>query len=159
MINQSRRTLLKGMGYGMAALATGGVASTAMASAPHEVVNQSMQFVQPVGDITIYLQQTMGKEIVSLMNLTDQVIKLDSMNPVSLEHINGSLVVKINKDASGDLAIQPSERLAFEVDAMSYGADNDSGLSNVLANHVNIKSEHPAFNGRIAVMLSDVQFA
>ena len=111
MINQSRRTLLKGMGYGIATLATSGAASTVMASsqtvASGTAASQSMQFVMPTCDITIYLQQSVGKEIVSLMNLTDQVVTLDSIKPVALEHINGSLVVKLNNIADGNVVMQP----------------------------------------------------
>ena len=100
MINKSRRQLLKGMGYGMAAVATGGAASStvmaATATASSEAaINQSMQFVLPSCDVTIYLQQSVGKEIVSLMNLTDKPVTLDSIKPVGLKHVNGSLVVKL----------------------------------------------------------------
>ena len=163
MINQSRRTLLKGMGYGMAVAATGGVASTAMAATASAtsgaVVNQSLQFVMPSCDITIYLQQTVGKEIVSLMNLTDQAVTLDSIKPVGLQHINGSLVVKLNNVADGKLILQPGERLAFEVEATSHSPDKELGIPNVLAGYVNITSDHPAFNGRIPVTVFDSQRA
>ncbi len=163
MINQSRRTLLKGMGYGMAAVATGGAASTVMAAsgtmATDAAVNQSMQFVMPSCDITIYLQQTVGKEIVSLMNLTDKPVTLDSIKPVGLEHINGSLVVKLNNVAEGSVVMQPGERLAFEVEATSHSTDNELGIPNVLAGYVNITSEHPAFNGKIPVTVFDSQVA
>lgn len=160
MVNQSRRTLLKGMGYGVAALATGSAATTVMAAAaPGEAINQSMQFVLPSCDITIYMQQTIGKEIVSLMNLTDQPVTLDSIKPVGLEHINGSLVVRLNNVADGKVVIQPGERLAFEVEATSEGSVNASGIPNVLAGHVNITSDHPAFNGKIPVTVFDSQVA
>ena len=129
MINQSRRTLLKGMGYGIATLATSGAASTVMASsqtvASGTAASQSMQFVMPTCDITIYLQQSVGKEIVSLMNLTDQVVTLDSIKPVALEHINGSLVVKLNNIADGDVVLQPGERL------LVLGASGGVGLTAV----------------------------
>lgn len=163
MINQSRRTLLKGMGYGMAALATGGAASTAMAatatSASGAAANQSLQFVMPSCDITIYLQQTVGKEIVSLMNLTDQAVTLDSIKPVGLHHVNGSLVVKLNNVTNGKLVLQPGERLAFEVEATSHNPDKELGIPNVLAGYVNITSDHPAFNGKIPVTVFDSQVA
>ena len=164
MINQSRRTLLKGMGCGMAVAATGGVVSTAMASSAVSAtttsgVAESLQFVTPSCDITIYLQQTVGKEIVSLMNLTDQAVTLDSIKPVGLQHINGSLVVKLNNVTDGKLVLQPGERLAFEVEATSHHPDTELGIPNVLAGYVNIKSDHPAFNGKIPVTVFDSQVA
>lgn len=166
MISQSRRTLLKGMGCSVAALATGGAASTVLAAsegmvkpAASELVNQSMQFVMPTCDITIYMQQTVGKEIVSLMNLTDEPVTLDTIKPVGLEHINGSLVVKLNNVADGGVVIQPRERLVFEVEATSHASADDSGVPNVLAGYVNITSEHPAFNGKIPVTVFDSQVA
>ena len=163
MINQSRRKLLKGMGYGMAALATGGAASTVMAAsetaATGAAANQSMQFVLPTCDITIYLQQSVGKEIVSLMNLTDQVVTLDSIKPVALEHINGSLVVKVNNIADGGVVMQPGQRLSFEVEATTNAVADDLTIPNVLAGYVNITSDHPAFNGRIPVTVFDSQVA
>ncbi|MGB1309615.1 MAG: hypothetical protein ACPG47_00310 [Leucothrix sp.] len=163
MINQSRRTLLKGMGYSVAALATGGAASTVMAAsktvASKAAINPPIQSVLPTCDITIYLQQSVGKELVSLMNLTDQVVTLDSIKPVALEHINGSLVVKLNNIAEGNVVMQPGERLAFEVEAISQGTDDTLGIPNVLAGYVNITSDHPAFNGKIPVTVFDSQVA
>lgn len=163
MINQSRRTLLKGLGCGIAAAATGGAASSVMAAsataASDAAINQSLQFVMPSCDITIYLQQTVGKEIVSLMNLTDKPVTLDSIKPVGLQHINGSLVVKLNNVKEGSVVMQPGERLAFEVEATSPGADDELGIPNVLAGYVNITSDHPAFNGKIPVTVFDSQVA
>jgi len=163
MINQSRRKMLKGMGYATAAVATGSAASIAMAAAPAgasgAAVNQSLQFVLPSCDITIYLQQTVGKEMVSLMNLTDKPVTLDSIKPVNLEHINGSLVVKLNNVHEGSVVMQPGERLAFEVEATSHSADNALGIPNVLAGYVNITSDHPVFNGKIPVTVFDSQVA
>ena len=157
MINQSRRSLLKGMAYGTAALATGGV--SAIAATADRGFDQSLQLALPSCDITIYQQQTVGKEMVSLMNLTDQVVRLDSIKPVGLEHINGSLVVKLNNVADGSLVLQPGERLAFEVEATSYAKDDGLGIPNVLAGYVNISSDHPAFNGKIPVTVFDSQVA
>ena len=163
MINQSRRTVLKGLAYGMAAVATGGAASTVMAAtattASDAAINQSLQFVLPSCDITIYLQQTVGKEIVSLMNLTDQPVTLDNIKPVGLEHINGSLVVKLNNVPDGKLVIQPGERLAFEVEATTQAVEDDLIVPNVLVGYVNITSDHPAFNGKIPVTVFDSQVA
>ena len=93
------------------------------------------------------------------MNLTDQAVTLDSIKPVGLQHINGSLVVKLNNVADGKLVLQPGERLAFEVEATSHNPDEELGIPNVLAGYVNITSDHPAFNGRIPVTVFDSQVA
>lgn len=93
------------------------------------------------------------------MNLTDESVTLDTIKPVGLEHINGSLVVKLNNVADGGVVIQPRERLVFEVEATSHASADDSGVPNVLAGYVNITSEHPAFNGKIPVTVFDSQVA
>ena len=159
MINQSRRTILKGLGYGAALSATGLAGSAAMALAP-AAQNKAISSSLPSCDITIYQQQSVGKEIVSLMNLSHKTVTLDSITPVGLEHVNGSLVVKLNQVADGAITLQPGERLSFEIEAQSNQSDNDDlQIPNVLAGHLRIKSDHPAFNGIIPVTVFDGQVA
>jgi len=159
MINQSRRTILKSLGYGTALAASGLASSAAMALAP-SANNEKMVSSLPSCDITIYQQQSVGKEIVSLMNLSHKTVTLDSITPVGLEHVNGSLVVKINQIANGTITLQPGERLSFEIEARSLDNSNDElQIPNVLAGHLRIKSEHPAFNGIIPVTVFDGQVA
>ena len=93
------------------------------------------------------------------MNLTDQAVTLDDIKPVGLEHINGSLVVKLNNIPDGKLVIQPGERLAFEVEATSRAIEDGLVIPNVLVGYVNITSDHPAFNGKIPVTVFDSQVA
>ncbi len=160
MINQSRRNLLKGIGYGITTVAAGLSSTAAMATFSKSVTEvDRTASALPTCDITIYQQQTRGKEIVSLMNLTDESITLDKITPVGLEHVNGSLVVKVNKVNNG-VVIKAGERLSFEVEAISANLIQDSSpIPNVLAGHLKIQSDHPAFNGIIPVTVFDSQVA
>ena len=160
MINQSRRTILKSLGYG-AALTASGLASSATMALASSAHDKTMMSSLPSCDITIYQQQSVGKEIVSLMNLSDKTVTLDSITPVGLEHINGSLVVKLNQIANGTISLQPGERLSFEIEARSLDNSDDDELQipNVLAGHLRIQSDHPAFNGIIPVTVFDGQVA
>ena len=158
MINQSRRTLLKGLGMGGVVASTGIAASTVMAFSKEIPTSTVIASALPSCDITIYQQQTVGKEIVSLMNLTDETITLDSITPVGLEHVNGSLVVKVNKVPDGKITIAAGERLSFEVEAVTAKLISEQNpIPNVLAGHLQINSEHPAFNGIIPVTVFDSQ--
>ena len=155
MINQSRRKVLKGMGYGLA-LSVTGISTVATALSK----NSAQANALPSCDITIYQQQSVGKEIVSLMNLTGKPITLDSIKPVGLEHINGSLLVKLNNVSDGAITLAAGERLSFEIEATSTAnanSNDDLVIPNVLAGHVKISSNHPAFNGIIPVTVFDNQ--
>ena len=157
MINQSRRTLLKGIGYGITAISAGVASSTVMALTKPLAKDASAGSALPTCDISIYQQQSSGKEIVSLMNLTGETVTLDSITPVGLEHVNGSLIVKVNTASDGALLITPGERLSFEVEAISNNSSDDQlAIPNVLAGHLKINSDHPAFNGIIPVTVFDM---
>ena len=161
MINQSRRTILKGLGYGAALTAGGLASSTAMALTTKSTNIQTTGTSLPCCDITIYQQQSASKEIVSLMNLTDKRVTLNSITPVGLEHVNGSLVVKLNQVgefSKGAVTLNPGERLSFEIEAISKNNPiDDLQIPNVLAGHLRITSDHPAFNGIIPVTVFDGQ--
>ncbi len=165
MINQSRRKLIKTLGYGMA-LTAGGVSSLAMAQGSLAKDSADTISALPTCDISILQQQTNGKEIVSLMNLTGKDVTLDAITPVGLEHVNGSLVVKLNNmSASADVnngavVIKAGERFAFEVEAIGQKQKyNELQIPNVLAGHLKISSDHAAFNGIIPVTVFDSQAA
>jgi hypothetical protein len=56
--------------------------------------------------------------------------------------------------------LQAGERLSFEIEAISNNAqEDDLQIPNVLAGHVKINSDHPAFNGIIPVTVFDAQVA
>ena len=153
MINQSRRNILKGMSYGLA-LSASGISTVTLALSNKQTQINAL----PSCDITIYQQQSSGKEVVSLINLTGETVTLNSIEPVGLEHVNGSLVVKLNNISNGTIKLAPRKRLAFEIEAVSKQNQNDDlQIPNVLAGHVKISSDHPAFNGIIPVTVFDNQ--
>ena len=158
MINQTRRTLLKSLAYG-SALSFGGLSSTVMALKQPASHTSTPGNALPSCDITIFQHQTQGKETVTLMNLTDDKITLDSITPVNLEHINGSIRVKLNNIPEGTLSIAAGERLSFEVVAISTAANQAKAphIPNVLAGQLKITSDHPAFNGYVPVTVFDNQ--
>lgn len=164
MTNQSRRTLLKGITYG-SAIAAGGIltsVTSALSNASDDIVNATAESgcALPTCDISIMQQQSSGKEIVTLINHTDKTVTLDSITPIGLEHVNGSLVVKVNKVADGAVSIAAGERLSFEVEAVTANIiQNNPPIPNVLAGHLKIQSDHPAFNGIIPVTVFDNQLA
>ncbi len=159
MTNQSRRTLLKGLAYGIA-LTASGASTAAIALTP----NNKQKCALPTCDITIYHQQTSSKEIVSLMNLSGEAITLDGIKPVGLTHINGSIIIKLNHVSDGKITLAAGERLSFEIEALStadqtVSQTGDLLIPNVVAGHVKITSDHPAFNGIIPVTVFDGQTA
>jgi len=160
--NQSRRTFLKGAAA-TSMLSLGGLSGIVMASQMAEKTVSGSAL--PTCDISIMRQQTLGKEIVSLFNHTNKTVTLDRITPVGLEHINGSLLVRINQvdqHAINDaIHLQAGERLSFEVEATSttHVESDELGIPNVLAGHLKIHSDHPAFNGIVPVTVFDSQTA
>ncbi|MEE9327889.1 MAG: hypothetical protein V3U71_11410 [Cocleimonas sp.] len=165
MFNKSRRKLLKSIAYGSALTVGGGLTSVAFAlnNAQNKIdkaVNKATGTALPTCDISIMQQQTSGKEIVTLYNHTNDTVHLDKITPIDLEHVNGSLIVKVNKADNGILSIAAGERLSFEIEAVTANIIEDSQpIPNVLAGHLKIQSEHPDFNGIIPVTVFDSQVA
>ncbi len=159
MISTSRRKFIKTMGYGMAAVAAGSAVSSAAAMVtPPSAAHSAEGSALPSCDITIYQQQSVGRENVTLMNLTGETVTLDKINPVGLDHVNGRLAVRVNNVADGDVKLRPGERLSFDIEALSQGSvDERLQIPNVLLGYVNIRSDHPAFNGIIPVTVFDSQ--
>ena len=161
----SRRNLLKTLAYGSVISVGGGLSTvaSALSSIEKKAVTKTAGSALPTCDISIMRQQSFNKEIVSLMNHTSQTVTLDSITPVGLEHVNGSLIVKLNKVPNGKLSIAPGERLSFDIEATSSNSSSTLKdrlpIPNVLAGHLNIKSEHPAFNGILPVTVFDGQIA
>lgn len=160
MTSSSRRKFLKVMGYSVAAVSASSAASSALAMVTPQTTGSMQGAALPTCDITIYQQSNVGRESVTLMNLTDKTVTLDKIRPVGLENINGSLAVRLNNVADGEVKLQPGERLSFEVEAISKGSiDERWQIPNVVSGHVSISSDHPAFNGVIPVTVFDSQLA
>ncbi len=147
---------MKGMAYSAALAATGagGLAFAKVGSVTKVAKNSDL----PTCDITIYQLQNGASETVSLMNLTGQTVTLDEITPVGLEHVNGSMMVKLNNVPDGKVKIKPGEGFSFEVEAISQAQKQDELIvPNVVAGHVRIKSSHTAFNGIVPVTVFDSQ--
>lgn len=159
MINLSKRRMMKGLAYGVALGATGMSGLTLSKSSMTDKAGVAGSAL-PTCDLTIYQLQNGAKETVSLMNLSGQTVMLDEISPVGLEHVNGSLVVRLNNIPNGKVMIKPGERFSFEVEAVSQ-TQNQAELivPNVIAGHVRIKSSHTAFNGIIPITVFDSQLA
>lgn len=157
MINTSKRNLMKGLAYS-AAVVGSGASSLLWASSNKKVTAPGDAL--PSCDLTIYQHQTGTKQIITLMNLSDKTVALDEITPLGLEHINGTLVVKLNKLPNGKVKIAPSQRFSFEIEAISHAQKHDGAVvPNVLAGKLRIKSAHTAFNGVIPVTVFDSQIA
>lgn len=159
MTSTSRRKFLKAIGYSSTVIATGSAATSALAMVTPQTANASTAgSALPTCDITIYQQSTVGRESITLMNLTGETVTLDRINPVGLENVNGSLAVRLNNVPDGEVKLRPGERLSFDIEAISKGSiDERLQIPNVLAGQVRIYSDHPAFNGVIPVTVFDSQ--
>jgi len=162
MINESRRTFIKGVAYS-SALTVGGLSSAAMATdalSTKTVSGPSMGSALPTCDISIPSTQTMGTEIVTITNTTGTKVKFNSISSMGLQHINKHLAVKVNKlgvhAGKGQVTLAPGEQLSFVVAALSTddaGNANNKNLfiPNVLLGKLEVSSDHPDFNGIIPV--------
>ncbi len=162
MINQSRRTFIKGVAYS-SALTVGGLSSVAMATdvlVTKESVAASSGTALPTCDISIPANQCMGTEILTLTNTTTGHVKIKSISSMGLQHVNRHLAVKVNKlgkhAGKGQVTLAPGEQLSFVVAALSSddaGNANNKNLfiPNVLLGKLNIESDHSDFNGIIPV--------
>jgi len=137
MLDQSRRKLLKGIAYG-SALSVGGLSTAAFAGS-----------VTPNSGV--------DKETVTLFNQSDKTINLDASKPVSLEQVNGWVVVNINKvDAQSTektISLAPGQQHAFAVDAVL------APMLGVTGDYIVITSEFTALNNMIPISAVDVAIA
>jgi len=133
----SRRNFLKGAAY-TSALSVGGLSSIAYAtSAPK-------------------------KSSVTLFNQSDKTVALDASQPVSLEKVNGWVVVKINKaseqsilDLNTDeiITLTAGQQLAFDVDSELAPMLKESG------DYIVITNEYSALNNMVPVSTYDTLVA
>ena len=151
---QSRRHFLKGATY-TSALSLGGLSSLAFTASGTATINKSSELAS--SGISIMQQKIFDKETVTLINQSDNLIMVDALKPISLEEVNGSLLVKVNQIESeafnGMIAISPSERISFDIKATGADLTNSDTLSltNPAGNHLQITSEHSIFNRIVPV--------
>jgi len=162
MINQSRRNLLKSIGYSFALSAVGvSSAITVISNTPsksHTTKSASSQFEKK---ISVFQQKNGDTELVTLMNLTDAPISLNKSEPVKLENINSSLIVKVNARLGDDtFTMMPSERLSFTVEKVRMeSTNNQTILPDLTVDHLKLSSEHLAFNQKVPVSIFGAMIA
>ncbi|HIO93192.1 MAG TPA: hypothetical protein EYG68_10180 [Leucothrix mucor] len=137
MIDKTRRKLLKTIGYG-AALSATAVSSSAIALSASHNASVANPADEVISGLSIFQQQSNGKEVVSLMNLSNEAITLDANAPVSLKNINDSLMISLNA-ANDDktITLQAGERFVFNVETVAH--------------YAKLSSTHKAFNGVVAI--------
>ncbi len=140
----SRRRFLKGAAY-MSALSVGGLSSAAFAACGNKTSTMSA-----------------STSAVTLFNQSDKTVALDAAQPVSLEKVNGWVVVKINKaseqsilDLNTDeiITLTAGQQLAFEVDSELAPLLKDSG------DYIVITNEYSALNNMVPVSTYDTLVA
>lgn len=155
---KSRRNFLKGAAY-TSAFSIGGMSSLAFALNGDTATTADKNAGLANNNISIMQQQMLDKETVTLFNHSDNPVMLDSLKPIHLEQINGSLVVKVNQINSdtaafnGLIQISPRQRITFDITTMRADFTNsDIFPIPTLAGHdVLLSSEHGAFNKVISV--------
>lgn len=117
----SRRNFLKGAAYA-SGLAVGGVSSLAVAKSAG-----SKQ----------YIMSGSPSSTISLFNQSTKTVVLDASQPVSLEKVNGWVVVKINKaseKASGQITLAAGQKRSFAVDTQLAPMLTETGSEVVITN-------------------------
>jgi len=154
---KSRRSFLKGAAY-TSALSIGGISGLVFAKSSN---SESLSEAKGLTDsnISIMQQQMLDKETVTLFNHSDSPVMLDSLKPIHLEQVNGSLVVKVNQIDSdtgafcGLVQISPRERITFDITTLRADFTNSDifPIPTLAGNDVLLSSDHGAFNKIIAV--------
>lgn len=157
-LNQSRRNFLKGAAY-TSALSIGGLSSIAFATSGEK--KAAIESVAPLTEngISVMTQNMLHKDVVSLVNNSDQPIMLDALKPVTMERVNSSLVVKPNvieasvPAYSGMIMMHPSERISFDIQTTGgvFSSAEIADVSKLDGQLMHITSEHSAFNKLIPV--------
>ena len=136
---QSRRHFLKGAAY-TSALSIGGLSSLAFATSSGAIK-----------------QNSKNKETLTLFNQSDKTVTLDALQPVSLEQVNGWVVVKINKHSEQStgkaISFAAGQRLSFAIDAELAPKLKDSG------DYIVITSEFSVLNNMIPITTYDAMVA
>ena len=141
---QSRRNFVKGAAY-TSALSIGGLSSLAYATGGNKVSIESA-----------------STSSVTLFNQSDKTVALDASRPVSLEKVNGWVVVKINKaseqsilDVNTDeiITLSAGQKLDFAVNSDLAPMLKDSG------DYIVITPEYSALNNMVPVSTYDAMVA
>jgi hypothetical protein len=153
-ITQSRRNFIKSATY-TSLLSLGGLSSLAVAVNDTAPLKKSAEVSK--SSIRVIQQKMLGRESVTLINQSNKLLMVDALKPISLEQVNGSLVVKVNQIESeafnGMVAISPSERITFDIKEIGADFTNTDvlPLTDLARNHLKISSEHSIFNRIVPV--------
>ncbi len=137
----SRRNFLKGAAY-TSVLSVGGLSSIAHATCGNSEKSS----------------MSASTSAITLFNQSDKTVALNASSPVSLENINGWVVVKINKaseqsilDLNTDevITLTPGQQLAFSVNSEMAPMIKESGDFIVITN------EYSALNNMVPVTTFD----
>lgn len=143
----TRRNFLKGAAY-TSALSVGTVSSVAFAACGN--TSQTKNHLSA------------STSSVTLFNQSDKTVALDSSQPVSLEKVNGWVVVKINKASEKNIAelnvneiitLSAGQKLAFTVDSELAPMLKESG------DYIVITNEYSALNNMVPVSTYDTLVA
>lgn len=161
---QSRRNFLKGAAY-TSALSMGGVSSLAFAAGD----NKTLEPMLSENTISVMQQPMLHKETVSLFNNTDYPVALNAAQPVIIERVSGSLIVKPNvveshlaiADKSAVIVLAARERLAFDIQTTGgvFSCAEIADTSKLAGEQLHITSAHSAFNTLIPVSSAEASFA
>jgi len=148
MLNQSRRKFVKGAAYS-SAFALAGLSSFAMTA-----------------DALATQVPSVDTEIVTLINHTASNVAFSSISLVGSSDIYQYLAIKENKLGSHTdqsiVTIAPGEQLSFVVAALSsndeiYANNKNLFITDVLEDHLAIKSEHRQFNSIFPITVFEAQ--
>ena len=139
-----------------------GLSSVAFATKGSTALGKTADFNSNNG-IRIIQETLFDRETVTLINESGKLQMLDVRQPISLQQVNGSLVVKVNQNdtdaVNGMVLMSPNERFTFDVKAigidLSEAAETPTlaALTNLAENQLQITSQHSVFNRIVAVEL------
>lgn len=155
MFSQSRRKFVKGVAFS-STLAVGGLSSIALAGPNKSTIKSTNQI------------QDVRKEVVTLINHTASNVAFSSISLAGSNDIYQYLAIKENKlESQTDkrvVTIAPGEQLSFVVATIksndSINTNNKNlFITDVLEDHLAIKSEHRQFNGIFPITVFEAQAA
>lgn len=157
LTNRSRRNFLKAATY-TSVLSVSGMSSLAL-SGDTAINTESTKNAVGSADsnISVMQQQMLHKETVSLFNNSDEPMVLNALQPVKIERVNGSLIVKPNlieaKAVSGMIMMYPRQRISFDIQTTGgiFSSAEIADVSKLEGQLMHITSSHSAFNKLIPV--------
>ena len=136
----TRRTFLKGAAY-TSALSVGGLSSVALAksASPKQ-----------------YIMSGSNASAVTLFNQSAKTVRLNATQPVSLEKVNGWVVVKINKaseQSTDGIALAAGQSRSFAVDTELAPMLTETGGDIVITN------EYSSLDNMVPITTYDTKIA